>query len=353
MGKNGYQILIAFCLFFLSCKKENNSLLPPTTSGTKVFVVCEGSLGNGNAQLDFYSPTKDSFYQNVFENINGFSLGDVFQSMSFIDNKYFLCINNSDKIQVMDTPLYSLASINVPKPRYLTPVTANKAYVSSLFSNRIFVLNTATYQIEDTIFFTYKNTESILKYGNDVWVCAWDTANQNLYKVDATSNTIIDSFSIGVAAPQEIILDKENKAWVLAGNVAKGKNVSLVRVDLNNKQVLQTFTFLTSADVVKPVFNNAKDTLYFIEVNYSGGAQNNGVYRMNIHDNQLPIQAFIPALQNQYFWALGINPWNSDVYIGDPKGFVQKGAMVIYGTDGVLKKQFACGVGPGHFFFVP
>jgi DNA-binding beta-propeller fold protein YncE len=353
MGKIIYQA-IAFCLLVLiSCKKENNTAVPPAANGKKVFVVCEGSLGNGNAQLDLYLPEKDSFYQNVFQQINGVALGDVFQSMNFIDRKYFLCINNSDKIVVLDSSLHFKGNIAVSKPRYIISSGNKKAFVSSLFGNSVFVLNTATLQIEDTLFLPYKNSEGMLLESNNVWVCAWDTANENLYKIDATTNTISDSFPLGVKAPQEIILDKENKAWVLAGNVAKGVPASLLRIDLTNKQVLQILSFPVGADVVKPTFNDAKDTLYFLEVNYNGGTQNNGVYRMNIHNNQLPTQAFIPALQNQYFWALGICPWNGDVYVGDPKGFVQKGSVLIYGVYGSLKKQFTCGVGLGHFYFVP
>ena len=354
MGKNLYQNLTIVCfLFFFSCKKESYPVGPPISYGAKVFVVCEGSLGNGNAQLDLYDALKDSCYQNAFEQVNGFPLGDVFQSMNFIDGKYFLCINNSDKIQVMDTLLHSITTIGIAKPRYIVPVANNKAFVSSLFGNDVYVMNTSSFQIEDTIQLPFKNSEGMLVVDNDVWVCAWDTANESLYKINAITHLVEDSFSIGVSAPQEIILDNENKAWVLSGNVTKGKSAALSRVDLATKQVLQTYSFPSTADVIKPVFNNAKDTLYFIEVNYKGGTNNNGIYRMNIHDNQLPTQAFIPALPNQYFWALGISPWNGDVYVGDPKGFIQKGSVTIYGTDGLAKKKFACGVGPGHFYFVP
>lgn len=99
------------------------------------------------------------------------------------------------------------------------------------------------------------------------------------------------------------------------------------------------------------MFNPTKDTLYFIEVNYSGGQQNNGIYRMGIHDATLPSQAFIQAQNLQYFWALGISSKSGNIYVGDPKGFTQKGTVLVYNASGSLTHQFAVGLGPGHFYF--
>ena len=102
---------------------------------------------------------------------------------------------------------------------------------------------------------------------------------------------------------------------------------------------------------MKPVFNNTKDTLYFIEANLNGGTTNNGIYRMSIYDNTPPAVPLIQAIQNQYFYALGIEPSTGNIYVGDPKGTVQKGTVYIYKSNGSLIKSFSVGEWPGHFYF--
>jgi hypothetical protein len=340
-------------VFILSCEKEENKyILPPNTEGQrKVFVVCEGSLGNGNGSLSMYLPSKDSLYEDVYKTINGQPLGDVFHSITRIGERYYLAINNSDKVIVLNADLTLHTTVNVLKPRYILPVNDEKAYVSSLFNNKLYVLNTSTNGLQGTIDLHAKNAEGMLLHEGKAYICTWDTAVNEIYVVSTTTDQVIDSHVIAGFAPQEILLDKEDKLWVLSGNVPKGKSAAWTRIDPVTGQVLKSYSFPATADPIHPVFNKTKDTLYFIEVNYSGGTEHNGVYRMAITDVALPQQPFIAAQALQYFWALGVDPATGDVYIGDPKGFIQKGSVMVCRPDGSLRKQFNVGVGPGHFYF--
>ncbi len=350
-------IIIALCLPVLwslsSCKKENGNccVVPPTTA-RNVYVVCEGSLGNGNAALSVYQPDSNKSYEDVFKAANQQLLGDVFQSMERVNDRYYLCINNSDKIVVINKADWKIAgNISVPKPRYLLPLGGTKAFVSSIFSNKMYAVDIAG-GITDTITLPYQNTEGMIAWTNNhTLVATWDTAANKVYSIDNNTNQLSDSVTIAGRAPQSMLYDKEGKLWVLSGNVPKGKNAAITRIDPATKQILQSYAFPANADAIKPVFNNTQDTLYFIEVDYNGGTQNNGIYRMGIHDAALPAQAFIAAQQFQYFWALGIDPLTGLIFVGDPKGFTQKGTVYIYRPDGTKTGQFNTGVGPGHFYF--
>ncbi|RYZ51309.1 MAG: hypothetical protein EOP49_12030 [Sphingobacteriales bacterium] len=349
------KILAVLCLFFFltGCKEEDCDCGPvPGTEGKKrVLIVSEGSLGNGNGQLDLYLSEKDSLYLDVSGKQNNQPLGDVFQSLSFIDGRYFLAINNSDRIIVLNKEFQLLSQIPVTKPRYILPVGGERAYVSGLFTNKLQIINTSSLALTGTIELPRNNPEGLLTWGEHVFLATWDTASNRIYKISTASNKLVDSFLISGYAPQEILLDKEGKLWVLAGNVVKGKVASLTRLDPADGQTLATYQFPAAADPMRPVFNRTRDTLHFIEVNYTGGTQHNGIFRMPIHDLQLPSIPFIAAGQFQYFWGLGINPWNGDIYVGDPKGFIQKGSVHIYSPEGILIKELKTGVGPGHFYF--
>lgn len=356
MGQQVYKTLIVvlLCWCQVACVKDKPAASAPasTASGSKVYVVCEGNFGNGDASLYAWNTTSLTVSGDLYSQANGAPLGDVFQSMQRIGNKYYLCINNSDRIVVLDTgTLHQSSVISVPKPRYMLQVSATKAYVSSLFTNRVFVIDLPTAQVTDTITLTYSNTEGMCMANGYAWVCMWDTAGHYIAKLDAGSNTVAAYVPLPGYAPQEAVLDKEQMMWVLAGNKTKGRVATLTRLDPSTGSVLKSFTFPSTADPLKPVMNGARDSLYFIEVNYNGGSTDNGIYRMSIYDAALPATPFVSGGLYQYFWALGIEPGTGNIYVGDPKNFVQKGSVSIYRPDGALLHTFACGVGPGHFYF--
>lgn len=357
MGRKNYQVVIALLVglsFFASCKKENKQdcCTVPTGGSGKVYIVCEGNMGNGDASLYAYDIVKDSTYGDLYQAVNHQALGDVFQSMAVLNGNLFLCINNSDKIVVLNRVTWQLmGTISVPKPRYIVQVSSTKAYVSTIFSNKVYIINPETFSVSGIVALPGQNPEGMLLNKNgEVLVCPWDTLTNQVYKIGA-GDAVSKAFTVAGNAPEEILADRENKLWVLSGDQPGGTSAVFTVVDPNTNQAIRSYKFPKDADPLRPVFNNTKDTLYFIEANHYGGTANNGIYRMSITDTALPQQPFVPALQNQYFWALGIDPKTSDVYIGDPKGFIQKGNVYIYHPNGQLYKTIKVGLGPGHFLF--
>ncbi len=355
MGRNNYKALIVvLCCCLASCKKDKpdaaNNGVPGATGN--VYVVCEGNFGNGDATLYAYEPLNDSVYGDLYAIANGQQLGDVLQSMQHIGDKLFLCVNNSDKIVVLNAADRRLAgSISIPKPRYILPISATKAYVSALYNNKVYVINPQTLQVTDTIFLPGQNPEGMCLYNNNAIICTWDTAGNSVFKVDVSNNQLTQTIKVAGYAPQEALIDKEQMLWVLGGEQSVGKTATWTRLDPSTGEILKSYTFPATANTVRPVFNNTRDTLYFIEANQNSGTNDNGVYRMGIHDAALPAQPFVAAKQYQYFWALGVDPVTGNIYVGDPKGFVQKGSVYIYQQDATLIKTFSVGLGPGHFYF--
>ncbi len=365
MGRAVYQILtlgLFTGLLLTSCKKANDPGAFPSASGyapptggansRNVYVACEGSFGNGNASLymqDLYSQTA---YENVFLNVNGSSLGDVFQSITRIDDQLFLCINNSDKVLVVDAKTRKLnGTISIPKPRYVQQVSSEKAYVSTLYSNKVYVINPKTRAINRTIELPAQNSEGILVQGVRAYICTWDTACDKVYIVNTVTDKLADSFKIAGYAPQHALADANGFVWVLSGNVKKGRNAALTKLAPGSADVVASFKFKELQDVIKPQFNNARNELLYIGVDYDGTSGYNGIFRMNVNDGVLPTSPFIAAQKFQYFWGLGIDPVTDDIYVGDPKGFVQKGTVMVYDHTGTQKRAFAVGVGPGYFYF--
>ncbi len=352
MSRTHLALLTGLLLLF-SCSKESEDKGPlPGTGGRRVFVVCEGAYGNGNSALTLHLPDSGRTIADAFAQANGRGLGDVFQSMTAVPgtSDFLLCINNSDRISFVEkTTLLETGNLSIPKPRYAVPLSPDRVYVSSLFNNKIYLLNPQSRTITQSIELPYRNPEGMVLNGARLWVATWDTATAHIYGIDTSSNRIVDSMIVAGRAPQEILLDREGMMWVLSGNDAQHVGSRLTRLR-SDGSMAASYDF-GPAVAMKPVFNATHDTLYFLEVAYNGGSSNNGVYRMDIHASALPATPFVAASGLQYFWAVGVQPGTGRVFVADPKGFTQKGFVRVYQPDGSAVDSFATGVGPGHFYF--
>ncbi|PSK92766.1 YncE family protein [Taibaiella chishuiensis] len=355
--QNSRLVAVALLCLLAACVKDkpDTTSPPPAGEGRQVYIADEGAMGNGNASLTVYNIDQGTVSNNVYAQANGGqALGDVLQSMTLLDGNLYLAVNNSDKITIVSQKDFrQTGSIAVPKPRYMLPVSEDKMYVSSLFYAQINIVNPKTMQVTGKIATDYKNTEGMTLLNGKVYACNWDTACSYLYEIDPIGDTITHRIPLAGRAPQQVTVDRDQKLWVLAGNVYKKKTASLTQIDPATRSILKSFVFPDQADVMKPVFNPTKDTLYYLGVNYSGGTAYNGLYRMPISATTLPAQQFIAAQPLQYYWGLGIDPVTGFIYLGDPKGFLQKGSVTIYRQDGSQVNRFDTDLGPGYFLFKP
>ena len=346
--------LILLCLFD-SCRKDTPGVdanSAPTASRL-VYVACEGNYGANNASLYALHPSVGSVFGDIFKTANGGKpLGDVFQSMVRIGAQYYLCINNSDRIVVLDTGTYVLkTTIMVSQPRYIMQVTSSKAYISALYGNKVSILDLATNTIIGTIPLPARNPEGMCMCGNLAAVACWDTGADAVCLIDPNTDEVMHVYHAAGRAPQEVLTDKNGMLWVLSGNSPENAAPYWTEFEPSTGAILKKMDFPPTVNPVRPIFNRTKDTLIFIEANYFGGTSQNGIFEMGINDTALPATPIIPAVQNQYFWALGVDPATGNLYVGDPKGFTQNGEVYIYTNAGVLQSGFKVGLGPGHFYF--
>ena len=352
MGRQFCKIVALLAVTVTACVKDKPAQNIVQEKTGHIFIVCEGSFGSGNSSLWSHNAVANTVAGDIFSGANNATLGDVFQSMSRVGKDYLLCVNNSDKLFIADTGTIAVrGSVNISKPRYAIPAGNNTAFVSTLYSNKIEVIDLASLSVTASIALPHNNPEGMCKAGSRIYVCPWDTLCNHIYEIDETSHAVTREIDIAGYAPHAVLADKYGMLWVLSGNVTKGKPAALTRIDPSTGATLKSYQFGPAKDPVKPAFNPTRDTLYFIQVKYDGSAAENGIYRMDINDTSLPSTPFIAGKEYQYFWALGIDPANGDIYVGDPKGFVQKGAVSVYKPDGTIVNNFDVGIGPGQFFF--
>jgi len=348
--------LFLFCCLLQSCEKDKPQPKPnpEEQEGRKVLIANEGSLGNGNASLSAYNIDENQIRNNLFREANGEDLGDIFQSISLIDNQLYLVVNNSNKILVVDPVSYKLLhTISIRQPRHILDLGNHLALVSSFYFSKLYVLNTNTNEIVKEIPMPYPHLEGMVSIGQQAYICNWDTANHNIYVLDQQLLAITDSINIANKAPQSIVADKNNQLWVLSGNKEKNTPSALSLINPNTQTVVRNFTFPATADMIKLHINTAKDVLYFLGVNYDFQQSYNGLFRVGISDTSIGSTPFIAAQAYQYFYGIGIDPKTEHIYLSDPKGFIQKGDVYVYDPNGVKLQTFETELGPSNFYFMP
>ncbi|HZY24311.1 MAG TPA: DUF5074 domain-containing protein, partial [Bacteroidales bacterium] len=172
--KNIIKIILLFLLVVVSCKKTKELPQRNYTLSGGFFIVNEGNFRGGNGSLSFYSYDSSKISNNLFSSVNSRPLGDVPYSMTINGDKAYIVVNNSGKIEVIDpTTLVSKSTITgLISPRYMAIVNSSKAYVTSLYSDSVIIINLATSSISGYINLR-RTSEAIAVLDNKVYASNW------------------------------------------------------------------------------------------------------------------------------------------------------------------------------------
>lgn len=346
-----YVVQICFIVFVLALITScvNDKPVEPTTtvtsinSNNKVYVINEGTFMNvpGNASISLYDATTGTVIEDFYKQQNSTSiLGDVCQSMTKYNNNYYLVVNNSHKIEVASGyDLKKTATITgFNSPRYLLPITFNKAYVSDLFSNSVQIVDLNTNTITGSIP-TYSTTEEMVLIYNKAFISS--PSNKYCYVVNTVTDVITDSINVGVGA-SSIVVDKNSKVWVLSrGNSIVSQIGNLVRINPVTLQIELSLSFTSIDSPSQLCINKTRDTLYYL---------NKGVYQFPIVNVILPASPLVNQ-GSKIYYGLGINPVDYTIYVSDAIDYVQKSMIEIYFVNGSFKTKFPAGYISNGFVF--
>lgn len=347
-------LLYFFLPIFVSCEKYES----PKENYQKsngVFIVCEGNYSYSTSTLSFFDPANSSVENDIFEKTNGIPMGDVAQSMIVIDSIGYIVINNSQKIIVVNTNTFKqITTISgFTSPRYIQLINNEKAYVTDLYSNDIRIINPKTYKIIGTINVN-KTTEQLVKNDNYVFVTNW-SGEHTIQRINCVTDLTDGELEV-TRQPNSIVLDKNNKLWVLSDGGFQGdkdKQIpTLTKIDVNSFSIEKVLNFPSiEYSPSRLTINATKDTIYFL----SGGWEkstvtNNGVYKMSVSENAIPVQPFINQ-KNKLFYALGIDPKSNQIYVSDALDYKQSGVIYHFTANAMPIDTFKAGVIPAYFCF--
>ena len=318
-----------------SCEKEDPlPVVPPSTTGISigigegVFVTNEGNFLGGNAKVSFYNFSDGTAVEDLFSSTNSLPLGDICQSMTLINGKEYIVVNNSGKIEVCNpSNLLRVATITgFTSPRFIVSVSASKAYVSDYISNSINIVNLVNNTRTGSFPFPGAS-EAMVLVGNDVFVSSIN--RDKVYVINSTTDLIVDSIPVAMGG---------NSLQLARTDIELQE---LLRINTNTHGVELSLPFTTAESPTKLCANNAGDTLYYL--NYS-------VYRCPITTIALPTLPIITAT-TQSFYGLGIRPLNGEIYVTDAIDYAQRGKLLRYTPSGTLLDTELVGIIPGGIYF--
>ena len=356
-------IFLSCLLFVVASMTSCGPDVPPNPDvmdiGKGVFVINEGNFTYANSSLTFYNYEEDTVANNLFYRVNGAPIGDVGQSLALFDGKLYIVVNNSNYIYKVDantivcdtTQPYMLTDFI--SPRYMLPVSSDKAYVSDIAGTTLWIVNPKDMTHTGSIDMG-KATETMVQVGQEVYVTNWSKAyvqgmeNNTVQVVDVNNDVKVAEITVG-KEPNGMVVDKNGKVWVLCEGAtwdADPGQPQLWKIDPNTKQATCMVTFDSSA--LNLAIDPSGTYLYYV---YGGDWTVGGdLHRANINDPTQEDGFVIPA-DGKMFYKVFVNPENGDIYLSDAKNYVTNGMVYRYSSDGVLLGSFEAGICPGFMLF--
>ena len=311
------------------------------SSDNKVLIINEGNFGWGSGSISVYDPNSGAVLDDIYkQQNNNATLGNVCQSITKYNNNYFIVMNNSNKIVVVNASDFVKSGIinGLNSPRYFLPITYNKAYVTDLYANSIQIVDLNSNSISGNIPCINGTEQMVMIYNKAFVTCS----NSNYcYVINTITDAITDSISVG-KGNSSICIDKNSKVWILStGNSGQSISGKLSRINPVTLQVEQSLNFVNTDSPNKLCINKTRDTLYYL---------NNGVYQFSIISSALPASPLINQGTKLYY-GIGVNPKDYSIYVADAIDYVQKSKIEIYKPNGSYISNFNAGIISNGFMF--
>jgi YVTN family beta-propeller protein len=342
----GLILTIAATAFLSSCRRDepddvSDPAAPAYTSGQGFFILNEGGFNAGNASMSYYYTSGSlagTVVNDIYQSVNNAPLGDVANSISGINGRMYVVVNNSNRISVINPAnMVVTATISgLSSPRYIHQISVTKAYVTEMGMNRISVINLNNNTVSGTIAMPY-STEAITMTNGKVYVGSQNS--DKVYVIDPNTDAIIDSVTTAYGT-NSMQVDANGKLWALSyGSWSASAAGGLHKINTTNDSVETAMAFTTSDFATHLCKNTAGDSLYFLNFN---------VYKMSVNDAALPSSSFISGAGHA-FYTIGLLPNSSNFFVGDAVDYVQRGILYRYNGAGTQTDADTVGVIPNNF----
>ena len=332
-----YLLLALVIALSASCVKDEPEPEPPIPEEI-AYILNEGAFGAENGTISQIDIANALVTLTYFQRVNAFKLGDIVQSMGETANKYFIVVNNSAKIEVVDKETFnSLMTIgDMGSPRYFLAINDTLAYVTDLFAGAIHQINPENGNKYNDIPVNGWS-EQMERIGDEVYVTLFTDSKVGV--IDIATQALIDSIPVDLP-PSKMVMDKFNKLWVI-GSVYNGAS-KLYKIDGESRMIESEWLFEDSQPIMQLTIDPEGSNIYY-------GVANSKIFKMDVSSSALPNDPLITeTFQNLY--GIGVNK-DGKVFACEALDFVQDGIVLLYSKTGQIESQIPSGVAPNGLVF--
>lgn len=346
MLDNSWLAIVIFLLLLCRCSSEMamDEGVAPVFSGqtSSVLVGNEGGFTYGNASIQIIEPESGNVRSKVFQTANQRPLGDVLQDMQIIEGRLYAVLNNSGRIEVMDTTSFGrIGSITgLTSPRYILSISDRKCYVTDFLAKAIHIIDPI--RLEKTGEIVVPGwTEELVAVGEEVWVAC--RSGDFVYIIDSETDQVMDSVQVAFG-PGALGIDGSGDLWVYStGDLSGTKDGGLYRINTATRQIEKSYPLPANGALFpRLAFDSNRDTVFFFQ---------DGVRAMGVQDEGLPEERFLPE-EGQNWYGLGFDPQRNELWLADAKDYQQEGTIFRFDRKGRLLSTYMGGVIPSSFSFL-
>lgn len=372
--------IFTFALIFLSflgCDRipEVPSFEKKDGRKVKMIVVNEGLFTTNTAALSVVYDDGETYF-DVFRWVNNRPLGDVAQSLTEINGHYFVAVNNSKRVEVLDkTTFRSVGSIRYKEagsPRFITPVNDSIAMVSDLYGQLVTIRSKPPYEVVEHIKLPLKSSsiEKMVTVGGKIFGAY---LNRGIAVMDCKDYSLRNMRLMEDVIPGELtktarmLVDKHDRVWVLTTPRLSHdqKSLTLNCIDPQMEKVVKRIEIpyvqseIRVGDIVgMPNYNRtdidpSKSKVYFnLMIATKEGTKEGAVqtlYTLDVDTYKVEKYLELPGVSMMY--GMGVSP-EGDVCICDCMDYsAQRGYVRVFSRETNEVKSFKVGVYPRMIIF--
>ncbi|MDM1045425.1 hypothetical protein HX004_11205 [Myroides sp. 1354] len=301
-----------------------------------LLILNQGGLQYNDASIGFSSFAYDKYHANIALTPDK-ALGDIAQSMAFKDNKAFVVLKGSNKVEIFNRYTF--------KHEGTITEGLNKPLYIAFANNRLYVSNEETQTV--SVYDEQYKFITLIKINAPVGqILAWHTKLyvQKNISADKSEIVVIDSkFNI----TKKIPVDKELKDIVTLGDFVYAVSSTadksfFYKIDAQTDAIVTQF-FSTRNSAAKNLRLDNNDLYY---------TSNSSVYKWNPHDTNVQVAPVLTIPENEYNAAstfYGFNVIKNTIYIGDAGDMMDPSTVHIY-QNGKKIQSFKAGILTSNFY---
>ena len=357
MNFKHYFSLLALIFLLNSCSDDEDCCVIPPGEDKEafeegIFVLNEGNFGSGNSTVSFIDEETGEVQSQIFNSVNGTSLGDTAQSIYLSEELAFVILNVSNTIEIVNRNTFETVgqiSENLQNPRFAT-VSGNSLYVSNWGDatnpddDYVAVFNLSDYSFDSSIAVA-EGPEKILSSNGSIYTAHKGGYNFNniISVINTSTNVVSTEIEVG-DVPTSMIVDGSNLIVLSAGkpsyaDVETAGSISVV--DMNVNAILNSAEFPTSS--IHPGNLVQSDDRFYFTVGkavyeyLSGGDLPSGP-KFRLED-----------VESLY----GFNARNGMLYAASANAsFTGNGQVFVYdASNGSLLNSYEVGINPNGVYF--